>query len=67
MQRETPWRGSLSGAVEPERNFMWLFPKPSQSTSCVTCMALLAQGLNVLCCAVLSHSVISDSLQPHGQ
>ena len=51
MHGETPWRGSLSRAMEPERNFMWLFPKPSRSTSSVTCMALLAKGLNVLCCA----------------
>ena len=28
--------------------------------------AVCEQGDRLLCCAVLSHSVVSDSLRPHG-
>lgn len=44
--RRDLWRGSLSRAVEPKSNFMWLFPKPFLSTYCVTYMGQLAKELN---------------------
>lgn len=44
--KEKAWKGSLSKAVEPERNFMGLSPKPFLSSCCVPRLGLLATELN---------------------
>lgn len=44
--RRDPWGWSLIKAVEPERNFMGLYPKPFLSTYCVPYTGLLANELN---------------------
>lgn len=40
------WRGNLSKAVKPEKNFMGLLSKPFLSTYCVLYTGLLATELN---------------------
>lgn len=40
------WRGTLSKAVKPEKNFMGLLSKPFLSTYCVLYTGLLATELN---------------------